>query len=346
MVTIHKLSPRSLKVLEKLIEYYIRDGQPVGSRTLAQDSSLMLSSATIRNIMADLEAAGYLQSPHISAGRIPTIQGYRLFVDNFITIQKPATKEIEELRGQLGGDCDAMALVNKASSLLSDITQLVGIVTLPKHHQMILKLVEFLPLTEKRVLVILVFNDDEVQNRVISTDRHYTSSELEQAGNYLTHHFLGKNLYHVRDGLLEIMRKDRHHLDQIIQTVMDIAEKTQSDEQEQDYVLAGESNLFNAVDESHYHRLRSLFEVFAQKHDILYLLDQVIRAKSMQIFIGEESGHKVFDDCSLVMAPYSKNGKVVGVLGVIGPTRMCYNKVVSAVDITAKLLSQALNIDE
>ncbi len=340
-----QLTDRSLKILRKLVEHYIEDGQPVGSKTLAQDSSIQVSSATIRNIMSELEAAGYLQSPYTSAGRIPTAQGYRLFVDNLITVQAPQTFNTEQLREQLGNDINAQTLVANTSSLLSNITQLAGIVTVPKRGQFILKLVEFLPLSERRVLVVLVFNEHEVQNRVINTDRHYSVNELEQAGNYLTQHFAGKDLVTARHELLTMMQSTRKHLDEMIQMVMSLAEDTLIDDQKEDYVLAGETNLFSAMNEDDYKKLRDLFEAFAQKRDILHLLDQAVSAKGMQIYIGEESGYKAFDDCSLIAAPYTKQGNVVGVLGVIGPTRMEYNKVISAVDITAKLLSQALDLE-
>lgn len=340
------ISERSLKILQKLVERYIAQGQPVGSKILAQDSSLMLSSATIRHIMAELEEAGYLHSPHTSSGRIPTSRGYRLFVDNFITLQaEPVIADIKELRQQLGTDSSAIALVNKASSLLSTVTHLVGIVALPKQERLNIKLIEFLPLAKNRVLVVLVFNEQDVQNRIIVTEREYTPSELEAAGNFLTTHFIGKDLSMARKELLNLLRADRIQLDQMLQTVMDIAERTFEITQQEDYVLAGETNLFAAVDESQIQNLRALFEAFERKRDILHLLDQALQAQGIQIYIGEESGQEVFDDYSVVTAPYQQNDKFVGVLAVIGPTRMQYRHVVSAVDITAKLLSQALAIN-
>lgn len=341
----HDLSDRSLKILRKLVEHYIHEGQPVGSKTLAQDSSIVVSSATIRNIMSDLEAAGYLHSPHTSAGRIPTDQGYRLFVDHFLTVQPPKNSEVDRWRQQLGNDVNAQSLIANASSMLSNITQLAGVVTLPKRDALTLKLIEFLPLSERRVLVVLVFNDHEVENRVIYTDRIYNASELEQAGNYLTQHFAGKDLFNARQDLLSMMRSAQSDLDNMLKMAMQFAEQTFAKDKQDDYVLAGETNLFSAVADNDMEKLRGLFEAFSEKRDVLHLLDQAVSAKGVNIFIGEESGHKVFDDYSVVAAPYVKNDQVVGVLGVIGPTRMRYNNVVSAVDITAKLLSQALELE-
>ncbi len=336
------LNQRVKTVLKNLVDCYIRDGQPVGSKRLAEESELMLSPATIRKIMADLEAAGYLHSPHHSAGRIPTVPGYRLFVDNCLTIQLPAEQEIKKLREQFAPDGDIKTLVSEASSLLSRITELAGIVTLPRKQQPILKHVEFLPLSEQRVLVILVLNEHEVQNRVIHTEREYSKSELEQAGNYLTQYYAGKNLLNARKTLLRQMRKSRQDLEQMLKVIMEIAEKSCQEEDNNGCVIAGEANLFAAVEADNYQNLQSLFEAFSQKRGILHLLNCSLQAKGIKIFIGEESGHEMFDDYSVITAPYLSQGKVVGVLGVIGPTRMRYHHVISAVDVTSKLLSQAL----
>lgn len=336
---------QSLKILKNLIEHYIQDGNPVSSNTLAQESSLKLSSATIRNIMSELEEEGYLKSPHTSAGRIPTIQGYRLFVDNFITVAQTKTDDFQSMWHQLGLEKDAQVLINNASKMLSNISQLVGVVSIPKHDCLILKLVEFLPLSKNQVLVVLVFNEQDVQNRVIETKRTYTPRELEAAGNYLTEHFSGKDLETARRELFQLMQADHQQLDQMLQTIMEIAEQTLDEEEEADYVIAGETNLFNVMDESNYQQLRRLFEAFEKKRDILHLLDQAVNATGIQIFIGDELGKSGFDDFSLVTSPYTQNGRIIGVLGVIGPTRMRYHKIVTVVDITAKLLSQSLDIN-
>lgn len=338
-----QIDERSLLILKNLVERYINEGQPVGSTTLAKESTLMLSPASIRHIMADLETQGYLVSPHTSSGRMPTSKGYRLFVDNFITVQSPAQQQLDVLRSQLDAENDSSILVEKASSLLSGITQLAGLVTLPKYEKLILQHIEFLSLSAQRILVVLVVNETQVQNRVFHTDKKYTRSELEQAGNYLTERYVGKELCQVREQLLHDMQSDRDDLDEMMQTIMDMANQVQNGEDSLDYVLAGEINLLDSAQESGVEKLRSLFDAFEQKRDVLHLLDQSLNSTGVQLFIGEESGYEVFDRYSVVTSSYSVEDKVVGVLGVIGPTRMSYNKVVSAVDITAKLLSQALS---
>lgn len=336
----HELDERSLRILHHLVESYIQDGQPVGSKALAERSQLKLSSATIRNIMADLEDAGFLQSPHTSAGRIPTVDGYRLFANHLLTAQSPHVISPDDLRDKFDHAQAGTGLIERASNLLSQVTQLAGVVTMPKRDQLVLKQVEFLRLSEKRVLVVLILNDYEVQNRVIDTDREFSRSELEEAGNYLTEFFAGQDLLKARKDLLQRMQLERADLEAMLKTVMEMAEQTQ--DQESEYVLAGETNLFNTVSSDDYHRLRSLFEAFSQKRDILHLLDRSLGTEGIQIFIGKESGHDLLEDYSLVTAPYTVNDSVVGVLGVIGPTRMPYDRVISAVDVTSKLLSQSL----
>ncbi len=237
---------------------------------------------------------------------------------------------------------DKNELIKQASNLLSRMTRLAGMVTLPKHDTLILKQVEFLPLSEKRVLVVLILSDYEVQNRVIETDRDFSRSELEQAGNYLTQHYAGQNLWQARETLLSSMQHKRDNLETMMKTIMDMAEQAQDKASEKDYVLAGETNLFDAVNSTEYHQLQNLFEAFSQKRDILHLLDRSLSAQGLQIFIGQESGHDILEDYSIVTKPYTINGVVVGALGVIGPTRMPYDRVISAVDVTSKLLSQAL----
>lgn len=341
------INERALLILKAIIKRYIRDGQPVGSKAIAEDTSpeMALSSATIRNIMADLENAGYLRSPHTSAGRIPTVQGYRLFVDTLITAQPLPDYEIRQLKEKLRPNAETSALVETASSWLSNMTKLAGLVTLPKRERATLRQIEFLPLApdRDRVLTILVFNDLEIQNRVIYTDRPYAPAELETAGNYLTQTFAGKGLMEIRQALVNAMATDRDSMRSIMQNVMNIAGKVFTEESEEDYVLAGQSNLIGLAEEAGLNRLQSLFEALSHKRDILHLFDQCLKTDGVQIFIGQESGYEVFDSCSIVTKAYSVEGNVVGVLGVIGPTRMAYDRVISAVDITAKLLSAALS---
>jgi heat-inducible transcriptional repressor len=339
------IDERSLKILHELVESYIEEGQPVGSKAIAEKSVLQLSSATIRNIMADLESAGFLVSPHTSAGRVPTAQAYRLFVNHLLTAEQPDRLKLNDFSNELNSDLSQSGLIEQASNLLSRMTHLAGMVTIPKHDQLILKQVEFLPLSEKRILVVLILNNCDVQNRVIHTDREFTRCELEEAGNYLTQQYVGQDLLLARESLLDVMQHKRQDLDKMLKAVMKMAEENQAESTENDYVLAGESNLFEAVNASEYHQLRSLFEAFSQKRDILHLLDRSLSAQGLQIFIGRESGHGLFEDYSLIAKPYSVKGKMIGVLGVIGPTRMPYDRVISAVDVTSKLLSQALEED-
>jgi heat-inducible transcriptional repressor len=340
------INERALTVLKAIVQRHIRDGQPVGSKAVVEDTAIALSSATIRNIMADLEDAGYLHSPHTSAGRVPTNQAYRLFVDTLLTVQPLAENAVKQLRQTLQSETDPNTLVERTSSLLSSITKLAGMVTVPKHEHFSLRQVEFLPLSANRILAIFVFNNSEVQNHVIATERTYSPSELQQAGNYLTQNFSGKDLAEIRQDILNAIRHDREKMKSIMSSAMDIVEKAFVKDEEKDYVLAGESNLLMMAEQAGIDRIRSLFEVLNQKRDILHLLDGCLEADGVKIFIGKESGYAALDDCSMVTAPYTSQGKTVGVLGVIGPTRMDYDYVISAVDVTAKLLSAALSDTE
>lgn len=336
------ISDRALNILKMIVEKYIREGTPVASKVLAQESTVGLSPATIRNIMADLEALGYLHSPHTSAGRIPTAQGYRVFVNSLVTAQQLNPLEVEILQQQLNKSADSSAIVEKASALLSSMTQLAGVVMLPRREAMTLRHVEFLPLSNNRILAILVVNEREVQNRIIHTERVYSANELQQAANYLTEHYAGKDLLYMREAILQGMHDDQDQMKDSMQAVVDIAEKAFMHEHTDDYVIAGQNNLLRMAQETGVRHLRNLFDAFNQKRDILHLLDQCLKAEELQIFIGEESGYDMLEGCSLVTAPYAVQGKVVGVLGVIGPTRMAYDRAISAVDITAKLLGTAL----
>jgi len=338
-----ELSERAQYLFKCLMERYISDGQPVGSRTLARDAKLELSTATIRNVMADLEDCGLISSPHTSAGRIPTVRGYRRFVDCMVTFKDPAPTELTRLSDEVNSETDVRVLMEKTSSLLSDVTKLAGLVMMPKADYQALRQVEFLPLNDNRVLVILVINDREVQNRVIQTERRYGPAELTQAANYLNSAFAGKNINTVKQDLLREMSATRHEMNTMMQAVVEMTQKVfVESESTNDYVLAGQTNLMDVNDLSDIDKLRNLFEAFNQKRDILHLLDQALNASGVQIFIGEESGYDVLDDCSVVTSPYG-DGETVGVLAVIGPTRMAYERVIPIVDITAKMLSSALN---
>lgn len=344
-ITDKSLNERAQHLLKALIERYIRDGQPVGSRTLADDAGLVLSPATIRNVLADLEDLGYVRSPHTSAGRIPTDKGYRLFVDSLLTVQPLEEGVVKQFHEQLDPDLTVPSLVNSASTLLSRITHLAGLVTVPRQERLTLRHMEFLPLSGNRVLVILVLNEREVQNRIIYTDKIYSQADLQQATNYLNAHFAGLDLNLVRENLINGMTADKNSMTSIMQTTLDLASKGLeiSNVKQEDFIMAGQGNLLNLAEEAGVDCLRDLFDAFTQKRTLLNLLDHCLNAEGVQIYIGEESGYKAFDDCSMVTAPYSLRGEIVGVLAVIGPTRMPYDKVIPVVDLTAKLLSAALN---
>jgi heat-inducible transcriptional repressor len=338
-----ELSERGRRLLKALIEHYIRDGQPVGSRTLARSSGLELSPASIRNIMADLEEMGYLRSPHTSAGRIPTDRGFRFFVDSLLTVNPPDASAADRLREQLEQGADIATLLSSTSSALSDLTHMAGLVTVPRHDHSALRHLEFLPLSGNRVLAILVVNEREVQNRVIETDRPYTRAELERATNFITEQFAGRDLTAIRRALLADMRRDRDSLNHMMQAAIDMADKVLNAEAEEDFVLAGQANLMGFSELADVTQLQRLFQAFQEKREILHLLDRCIHATELQIFIGEEVGTEVLTGLSIVGAPYRVGGEVLGVLGVIGPTRMAYQRVIPIVDLTARLLGAALN---
>ncbi len=340
------LSDRAQQLLRVLIESYIREGQPVGSRVLSRDSGLQLSSATIRNVMADLEELGFVTSPHTSAGRVPTDKGYRFFVDTLLRVQPLDNDAVSEIRQKLDSSSDSSkALVAAASQLLSSVTHLAGVVTVPSTEQASITQVEFVSLSENRVLAVLVFNGREVQNRIIQLERYFSPDELKRASNYLNEQFRGRTFVQVRQEILSQMRETHEHMNQIMRDAIAVAQQVFSPAEgdQLEYVIAGETNLMGFAELSSVERLRRLFEAFNEKRDFLHLLDQSLRAQGVQIFIGHESGFQILDDCSVVTAPYGAEGSVVGVLGVIGPTRMAYERVIPIVDVTAKLLGAALN---
>lgn len=342
------LTERAQQLLKVLVERHIRDGQPVGSKSLAGslagESGLELSPATIRNVMADLESMGLVSSPHTSAGRVPTERGYRLFVDSLLTVHPLDDAALSSMKGRLAGGDSPQGLVESASRLLSGVTHLAGVVTLPRHAIQRLSHVEFLPLSERRVLAIIVLGRDEVQNRIIHVDREYERSELERAANYLNHEYAGLDLEAIRRKVVAEMNEARERMNDEMAAAVAMAERTFADGEEgEDYVLAGETNLMEFTELTDVVRLRRLFDAFTEKRDMLDLLDRCVRAEGVRIFIGEESGWEVLDGCSVVTAPYQADGETLGVLGVIGPTRMAYDRVIPIVDVTAKLLGAAMN---
>lgn len=342
-----ELNERKQRLLMTLVERHIRHGQPVGSKTLATGSGLRVSPATVRNIMAELEEMGVLASPHTSSGRVPTELGYRLYVDSLLAsapMERPDHARLrDELRQLLAPDQSPQALVFQASRTLAELTRMAGLVVVPRREVTTLRQVEFLPLSGQRVLVVLVVNRSEVQNRIIHTSRTYSDTELRQAANYINHTYAGCNLDSICEGLLSTMEADRAQLDELMQTTMDIAGKALRQERpDSDYVVSGESNLLESAQADSIDKLRDLFDAFNHKRDILHLLERSLRADGVQIFIGRESGYQPFEEYSLVSAPYRVDNGPMGVLAVVGPTRMDYEKVIPTVDITARILSAAL----
>ena len=343
MVITPELNDRSQQLLKTLVERYIHDGQPVGSRVLSKDSDLNLSPATIRNVMADLEDLGLIHSPHTSAGRVPTVSGYRFFVDTLLSVKPLLEQELDLLNAGLSNQADE-DVVSTASKLLSETTHMAGVVTLPRQELVCLRHIEFLPLSNTRVLVIFVTNEHEVHNRIIHTAKKFSAAELQQAANYLTSLYTGQCLSAVREAVVKEMQIDQQRVNQSMRDAVSMAQLAfGNDAKKDDYILSGETNLMGFSELSDMDRLKGLFDAFSQKRGIIHLLDKCLEADGVQIYIGEESGYQAFDHCSLVTSAYSVNDEVVGVLGVIGPTRMAYEKIIPYVDVTAKLLGAALD---
>jgi heat-inducible transcriptional repressor len=339
----NKLDARARQLLRALIAQYIADGQPVGSRTLAKNSGLDVSPATIRNVMSDLEELGLLAAPHTSAGRIPTAQGYRVFVDSLLELKPLDEPQIEQLRRELPTQAPTQDLLAGVSSLLSDVTHFVGVVTVPKREEFPFRHIDFVALGGNRVLVILVFADNDVQNRVVTTQRAYTPGELEHVANFLNANYAGLRMSEIRERLVREMRETSHRLHQLMVAAADVTQPVFPEPVGADMLVAGQVNLMGSQGLSDVDRLRDLFEAFQRKRDLLQLLEGCSHAKGVRLFIGEESGFTALDGCSLVTAPYGVGGRVLGVLGVIGPTRMAYQRVIPVVQATAQILSNALN---
>ncbi|MEM8843726.1 MAG: heat-inducible transcriptional repressor HrcA [Pseudomonadota bacterium] len=341
-----QLDARTQHLFRVLVQSYILDGQPIGSRTLARVSDIEVSPATVRNIMSDLENMGYLHSPHTSAGRVPTDQGYRLFVDTLLEVKPLHNKVVSGLKNQLSStSVTQQSVMETASSLLSSLTHMAGVVTMPQHQQAAFRQIEFLNLSDRQILAILVVDQKEVHNRVINLDREYSASELREAANYLNDILAGRTLQEVRKVLLQELDLVRQDMNDLMRTAVTLGEKIFSEDQESapNYIVDGQTNLMEFEELSNINKLRSLFDAFSQKKEILHLLDRCICGTGVQIFIGNESGYDVFDDCSVVSATYRASEDVKGVLAVVGPTRMAYDRVIPIVDVTAKLLSEALN---
>ena len=336
------LDRRAQLLLKTLIERYIEEGEPVGSRTLSRYSGLDLSPATIRNVMSDLEEMGFIASPHTSAGRIPTPQGYRFFVDTLLVVKELASRELHQVESQLHPD-NPQRVIHAASQLLSELSRFAGIVVTPRRRELTFRQIEFLRLSEKRVLLIVVTPQGDVQNRILVTERDFTAAELIEAANYINQHYSGHSFEDVRQRLHQELRELRQDMIQLMTAAVEIGNQAVSEGSEP-VVISGERNLLSVRDLSQdLSRLRQLFELFEQKSRLTQILDLSLRGEGVQVFIGGESGVSAPDEVSVVTAPYSVNGTVVGTVGVIGPTRMAYDRVVPIVDVTAKLLSSALS---
>lgn len=340
-----EVSHRAQHLMRLLVERYIRDGLPVGSKTLSQNATLGVSPATIRNWLVELEQQGYLLSPHTSAGRIPTCRGYRLFINQLVSGHDFDDPDLSKVVQQLAGSHSATDLVSQTSQILAELTQLTGLVTVPRLNQTPLKQLEFLPLSGCRILVILVLSGDEVQNRIIETQHRFTHDELRRASNFINQHFAGQSLVYVQQQILSRLRDTQRQMDNLMTQALNVASQAlqQAEAQQPDCVVAGQRHLLDMAPVGNIELLRQLFDAFSQKQELLHLLDRCLHTDGVQIFIGEESGQPELQGCSLVAAPYHRKQQRVGMLAVIGPIRMDYQKVIPLVDLTARLLSDALN---
>lgn len=340
------LDNRAQTLLKALVERYIADGQPIGSRELSKISGLELSPATIRNVMSDLEEMGFVASPHTSAGRIPTPRGYRVFVDQLLTVQELDDSVLESALGARMQSSILTAspqkLIANAAQVLSSLSQFAGVV-MTARQESVFKQVEFLRLSEKRILLVVVAPNDEVHNRLLLTELDYTPSQLVQAANYLNQQFAGQSFEQARMKINHELRQLQGDMNALMQAALEAGREAMA-ENADEMVISGERNLLNVSDlSSNMSSLRKMFDLFEQKSSLMQLLDVSSNASGVRIFIGGESQLVPMEEMSVVTAPYEVNGRVVGTLGVIGPTRMAYERVIPIVDITAKLLSNALN---
>jgi len=340
------LNSRQELLLKALVESFISDGHPVGSTKLSKTSDIGISSATIRNVFVDLEDLGYIYSPHKSAGRVPTELAYRMFVDKMIKVQPVNNKLLNKLKLNLTKGIERKNIVKNTNEILSNVTELTGIISLPTHKNTELKQIDFLRLSDNKILAILINKNNDVENKIISLDKEYSSSELQESANYLNTIISGQSIHHIRKILLNELDDMRKDMNSIMSSAITFGEKlfleSEDTQKNDDLIVSGQTKLMNCKELSDIDKLKTLFEAFNEKNNILHLLDKSISSNGVKIFIGAESGYNVLDDCSIVSAPYKFDDDVVGVLGVIGPKRMAYDRVIPIVDITAKLLTEAL----
>ncbi|WP_027080017.1 heat-inducible transcriptional repressor HrcA [Luteimonas mephitis] len=337
------LDPRTRQLLRALIGRYIRDGEPVGSQTLARHAGLDVSPATIRNILADLEEIGLLAAPHTSAGRIPTARGLRVFVDSLIEWRPPGERQIQLIHEGLAAQASTQEVLREASSRLSDISHFVGLVTVPRRDRFAFRHIDFVRLDERRVLAILVFTDGEVQNRAVEVPRPLSAGELEWIANYLNQNYAGLGLAEIRERLVAELDGERREVDRRMAATVALAQATLQPADDEDMLVSGQTKLMGGAQGlADVERLRELFEAFQRKSELLQVLEGCLRADGVRLFIGEESGVTSMEQCTLIAAPYASGGRVLGVLGVIGPTRMDYDRVITTVQATAQALSRTM----
>lgn len=344
-MTDSNVSERSKRVLQALIKRYIQAGSPVASSTVRQEAGLPVSAATVRNIMSDLEHRGYLHAPHTSAGRVPTAAGYRLYIDTLLQVDMPDAATFQALKNELVPDKSARDLVQTTSGLLADITAQAGLVTVPKPESQRFRQVEFLPLSGNRVLVILVINQHEVQNKIIQTHEPFDAEQLKAAATLINEQLSGCTFEEIDVRLKHELQEARSRIDRLMEDNLTFANKAllPSVGSDDDYCMAGESRLLDAASPEELTHLKTLFGALERKKEVLHLLEQSSSAQGVKIFIGQEAGLSVLGNFSLITAPYGDGKKTLGVLGVIGPTRMEYNRVIPVVDLTARMLTQALS---
>lgn len=338
------LNDRSQLLFKNLMGLYLNDGKPVGSTTLAKLPDIGLSSATVRNVMADLEKIGLIHSPHTSAGRVPTDEGYRLFIDSILTYQPLSQQNEATIRNELTVGLNQDGLLENASKVLSGITGMTSLILMPNKEQEILKHIDFIQLGANRVLVVLVFNDQDVQNRIIELDKTISADELQETANFLNEQCVGKNLADAKQYLVARMENIRATTNEFMSSIVQATDHVLEEQLEQKipFLVSGKTNLLNYQELASSDKLKALFNAFDQHSEMLSLLDKSMQAQGVQVFVGQECGNSIYQDCSIITTPYEVEGEVLGVLGVVGPSRMDYQKVVPRVDMTAKILGSLL----
>ena len=336
-------SQRARRILSAIVDKYIQEGIPIGSKSLSLADEIGLSPASIRHVMSDLEELGFIASPYTSSGRVPTSKGYRFFIDSLLKLQPVEAKELERIKKRVNThESNSRELAISVSNALSAITKLVGIVTIPKQKVIRLKEIDFIQLSEKRILAIIVMNETEVENRILQMKRNYSKDELKQASNYLNTHYKGRSLSYIKKHLINELVQTKESVNSLMSDLIDIADKVLDFDESNEYIVAGQRRLMDFHELSDINKLRQLFDAFREKQQLLELLEKSMSTDGIQIFIGEESGYQIFDNCTLITSPYTTEEGAIGVLGVIGPTRIAYQKVIPIVEITAKLLGKSL----